>query len=92
VYFFNDARCFIVAVVFAVLAVVHVADGARRRGGPPFSFGELTLWPCWFPVFFFGRKNLCPANLANVTPRLEEQKAKVLETHQAVIREKGRAP
>jgi diguanylate cyclase (GGDEF)-like protein len=86
--FFNDARCFIVAVVFAVLAVVHVVTGPGGAGDLLFHWGTYAM-ALLVPLFFLRSQKSLSREFGKRHAAMEEQKAKVLETHQAVIREKG---
>lgn len=86
--FFNDARCFIVAAVLTVLAVAHVWAGGGGWGDLIFHVGTYVL-SMLVPYFFMRSQRILSREFARRHEGLLDQKAKMLEVHESVLREKG---
>lgn len=87
-YHFKDARGSLVAGGVAMLALAHVLGGGGGAGDLIFHWGTYALAAC-VPYFFMRSQRALGRDFGKRRAGLEEQRAKVLETHQAVIREKG---
>lgn len=86
--FFKDGRCAIVAAAFAALAVAHVVAGSTGGVDLVFHLSTYAL-ALLVPFVFLRAQRVLAREFSRRHAVLQEQKTKILEIHEAVLREKG---